>query len=541
MRTPSELSGVLDRGGRPTVRDLLSSLNFNPVDGTIRLNGDRVVTQRAAVGTELRRELTRVLGPQEARIFLIRLGFLSGQSDARFVRTSWPHLDPGDAFTAGTRLHTFSGVVRVETAYNDFDLRKKRFAGEFRWHDSVEAAEFHRGSRSTQPVCWTQLGYASGYASEFFGLLIVYKEIECAAQGHAHCRVIGKPADVWGAMDPDVMLFRERIAGTQGPPCAPSRSCAPQMLDSELSELDRLMLAPVRSDLARLSNTALPVLVSGAQGTGRRRLALHLHRISGASERHLRQVFGTQVDTQMCEDIAGRGKVRDRAAAGSTIVIHAAEAIPSAVQPLLAHAIGDVIPKGGPRVIALLGPDRFPGAPGLSQELWYTLSALSVRMPAFAERDGERADIARATLCMLAKAMGRQVPRLDKTAVTVIEQAAWPGNLSQMRSVLAAVLAAHPDDRGIQGRQVETELRRLSYNSVASGGGGRDLISLINRQMGEGTFSVSALEQLAYEAAMTRTRGNLSASARLLGLTRAQLAYRLGSGTAREAPGGNEA
>ena len=85
--------------------------------------------QRAAVGVELRRELIRLLGPQEARVFLMRLGFLSGQADARFVRTSWPNLDIGDAFTAGTRLHTFSGVVRVETVYNDFDFRKKRFAG----------------------------------------------------------------------------------------------------------------------------------------------------------------------------------------------------------------------------------------------------------------------------------------------------------------------------------------------------------------------------------------------------------------------------
>ena len=184
MKTPFEPSRLLDRGGKPTVRELLSSLVFNPVDGTIRLNGDRIVMQRAAVGVELRRELIRLLGPQEARIFLMRLGFLSGQADARFVRTNWPNLDIGDAFTAGTRLHTFSGVVRVETIYNDFDFRKKRFAAEFLWHDSVEAAEFRRLRRkTTEPVCWTQLGYASGYASEFFDTLIIYKEVECAAAG----------------------------------------------------------------------------------------------------------------------------------------------------------------------------------------------------------------------------------------------------------------------------------------------------------------------------------------------------------------------
>ncbi|URK89200.1 XylR N-terminal domain-containing protein (plasmid) [Rhizobium sp. RCAM05350] len=84
MIAPIELSKVLDRGGNPTVRELLSSIVFNPSDGMISLNGARIVMQRTAVSTELRRELIRMLGPQEARVFLIRIGFLSGQSDARF-------------------------------------------------------------------------------------------------------------------------------------------------------------------------------------------------------------------------------------------------------------------------------------------------------------------------------------------------------------------------------------------------------------------------------------------------------------------------
>ena len=49
MKAPLEPSTLLDRG-KPTIRELLSNLVFNPVDGTIRLNGDRIVMQRAAVG-----------------------------------------------------------------------------------------------------------------------------------------------------------------------------------------------------------------------------------------------------------------------------------------------------------------------------------------------------------------------------------------------------------------------------------------------------------------------------------------------------------
>ena len=309
MKTPFEPSRLLDRGGKPTVRELLSRLVFNPTDGTIRLNGDRIVMQRAAVGVELRRELIRLLGPQEARIFLMRLGFLSGQADARFVRTSWPSLDIGDAFTAGTRLHTFSGVVRVETVYNDFDFRKKRFAGEFLWHDSVEAAEFRRLQRkSTEPVCWTQLGYASGYASEFFDTLIVYKEVACSRPGASAIVAWWESRPMAGGRgDPEVILFRERIATPQEDgPAEPLRKVAARTAEGALSELDRLILAPVREELDRLAPMALPVMIMGSPGTGRSRAAHYLHRASGTSGTEPRHVFGS----------AGRPRLlrRDRAA-----------------------------------------------------------------------------------------------------------------------------------------------------------------------------------------------------------------------------------
>lgn len=535
MSGPIESSRLLDRG-KPTVRELLSSLVFNPVDGTIRLNGDRVVMQRAAVGAELRRELTRLLGHQEARVFLMRLGFLSGQADARFVRTNWPNLDIGDAFTAGTRLHTFSGVVRVETVYNDFDFRKKRFAGEFLWHDSVEAAEFQRLRHTTEPVCWTQLGYASGYASEFFDTLVVYKEVECSAQGHSHCRVIGKPADAWGPGDPDVILFRERIATLQdGDVPEPLRKVAARTAESALSELDRLILAPVRAELDRLAPMALPVMLAGSPGTGRTRAARYLHRASANSGTELRHVFGTRVDLDLCAEIARRAKGGRRGVACETVLIDAAEQIPAEIQPHLARAIEDGMLVGGPRVLTLVGYDpsaALPEPPPLSSELWYALAAFTVRMPRLDEREGQRVDLARALLPVLAARMGLEPLHLDSSAAKTIERAAWPGNLRQMRTVLSAVLAAHRDRQPISRVEIETQLDRFRFSTAATDDDGkRRLRPLLDQLVEDGGFSLSELEQSAYQSAVERAHGNLSAAARLLGLTRAQLAYRLGTRT----------
>lgn len=128
------------------------------------------------------------------------------------MRENWPTLSIGDAFTAGTRLHTLTGTVRVETVHNDFDFKRGRFSGEFIWHNSVEAEHIaSKGLRTTEPCCWTLVGYASGYASSFFGKPIFYKEVTCIAQGKPHCRVVGKPLEDWKPDDPAVIRFRDRV------------------------------------------------------------------------------------------------------------------------------------------------------------------------------------------------------------------------------------------------------------------------------------------------------------------------------------------
>jgi hypothetical protein len=529
-----EPSKVLDRGGKPTVRDLLSSLVFNPNDGTIRLNGDRIVMQRATAVAELRRELVRLIGTQETRVFLMRLGFLSGQADARFVRTSWPNLDAGDAFTAGTRLHTFSGVVRVETVFNTYDFRKKRFSAEFLWHDSVEAAEF-RKRPTAEPMCWTQIGYASGYASEFFDTLIIYKEVECAAQGHSHCRVVGKPADVWGAADPDVILFRERIVGAaDGPASEPLRKVVARATESATSELDRLILAPVRAELDRLAAVVLPVMISGASGTGRSRAARYLHRASGAAGGEFRRVFGAQVDLELCSEIARSARGSRRGVASETILIDAAETIPPEVQAHLTRALEEGMLCGGPRIIALLDESQAPDCVALSPGLGSMLRSLSVRMPELAQRPGQRAALARETMAVLAVRMGVDTPRLSEEAEHLIEAHDWPGNLRQMRNVLTAMLGARREDGPVTSAEIEAQLARFAVAAPSSARGAAvaPVETLLETMIAGENFSLSEFEQSAYRIAMERARGNLSAAARLLGLTRAQLAYRINGGRA---------
>jgi transcriptional regulator with AAA-type ATPase domain/predicted hydrocarbon binding protein len=478
--------------------------------------------QRAHVGIELRHALVRLLGEQEARVFLMRLGFATGRADARFVRTGWPNLNIGDAFTAGTRLHTFSGIVRVETIYNEFDFRKKRFAGEFKWHDSVEAAEYRRHHRQADaPVCWTQLGYASGYASEFFDTLVIYKEVECSAEGHRHCRVIGKPAEVWGAGDPEVILFRERVAADHDDAQAePRRALTVRAAETALSDLDRIVLAPVRDRLDRFAPMALPIMIAGEAGTGRGRAARYLQRASGAAG-ELRQIGGDQINSDICEEIARTSKGGRRGGTAGILLIDGIEDVPAELQQRLARALEEGQIAGGARVVALRGPGE--AAAPIHPSLAYALSVLTVHMPPFRDRGDDRLAIAQALIASLSSRMLRAPPKIDAAAARLIEQADWPGNLRQMRSVIGAALAAHDGDGPIVAHEISGEMSRQATAFMP-----RDPArpAWLGEALSEG-LSIAAIEEAAYATAVARANGNLSAAARLLGLTRAQLAYRL--------------
>ncbi len=188
---------------------------------------------------------------------------------------------------------------------------------------------------------------------------------------------------------------------------------------------------------------------------------------------------------------------------------------------------------GGPRVLALaaIPPDGRSKASALHPSLRYALSALTVRMPSLAERPArDRLAIARILLSVLRARMGLSAPELDETATSAIEQADWPGNIHQMRSVLGAALASHRrEDKPMSGAEIEAQIDGLQSTLGEPTAETPSFQHWLDQAFSAGGFHMAELEHQIYQAAVARTEGNLSAAARLIGLTRAQLAYRLGA------------
>ena len=183
----------------PRRLQLAELLDFRPDEGIIRLHEQRVVILSAAALGLLRKELIDTLGLETARRLLMRFGFADGYHDAVSLRDRNAWSNPMEGLRTGAVVHTLEGIVRSDLTSVAFDSDTGRFEAEAEWHDSYEAEQHvHHYGASAQPVCWSLVGYVSGYASACFEREIYFREESCLGQGKTICSVIGKDASGWG-------------------------------------------------------------------------------------------------------------------------------------------------------------------------------------------------------------------------------------------------------------------------------------------------------------------------------------------------------
>ncbi|MBV8592688.1 MAG: XylR N-terminal domain-containing protein [Caulobacteraceae bacterium] len=521
MRASEEQEAYLERGGRPTLRELRRDLVFNPNGGAIQLNGERLILQRASHTGRLRDHLLERYGRDETFVALTRLGFQMGMEDADFVRQSWPGLDPGDVFTAGTRLHMLCGCVRLRTIHNDFDLQKGRFSGEFIWQGSVEAVEYRRNHGvSPEPACWSQAGYASGYASQCFGRLIVYKELECLACGHEVCRVLGKPAERWGEDDDLVALYRQEVVPSDLGNGAVAR---PAAHSERLDPVASLLLSRTRAAIERAARFDTPLLVTGELGTGKRLAARFWGEARFGGDGPLDMVACDALGPEGLDALLDRPMTptRGRRAKRSQRRIVLTDV--DRLTPLLQRRLARRLDEGDTRIAATTrrSAPELSACPDFDQGLLHRLATSTIVVPPLRERREDIPALAEMLLDAAARRHGVKKPALTDEALAALKHMELRGNVTELGAIVQGALIAALGDcidetaiRGIAARFCSPQAPALTPIEASQ-------VDSLN------SLSLSALNERMYRDAMTRCSGNVSAAARSLGMTRAQLAYRL--------------
>lgn len=505
----------------PDSADLLKNLKFWPKDGRITLGEERMVLLHVAGLAALRRELIAALGVAKARAVLTRMGWESGRRDGEYARRVRGATSYYEILAAGPQLHALEGMVVVRPIEVQFDIERGHYRGEFLWMRSAEVeAHLESEGRAAEPVCWSMLGYASGYTTVFMGRPIVYREVACRACGARYCRILGRPL---GDEVPPEFAFLTDQEVRESATSEVAIAAGGVQEDAVIGAATGLRT--VWSALERVAGTELPVLLEGEAGVGKRHLARALHGRSRRSDGPLVVVRAGALDA------AGLASALARAAGGS-LVIADLEALQPELQARLLEAF-----DGGSEVrwLATTRADLRRGGV-VRQELVERLGPFPVYVPPLRER---REDVPLLLLRFVREqeaALGRRLAGVTERANNALLDHDWPGNVRELwgRVARAAVLVCDEEaiDRGHLFGGDEAPPGRLELapagvlQAVERGpeaeAGTEDLIvALLDRRAG-----LEALEQAMIRGAVARAGGNLAAAARLLGLTRPQLAYR---------------
>ena len=532
----------------PEALHLAELLDFRPDQGMIRLHEQRVVILSAAAMGLLRKELVDTLGLAAARRVLLRFGFADGYHDAVSMRDRSQWTTPLDGLRSGAMLHALEGIVRTELLKVEHDEATGRFAEEVAWHDSYEAEQHvHHYGQDTSPVCWSLVGYSSGYVSACLGKEIYFRETTCLGQGAKVCSAVGRDADSWG---PEIDAIREDFqAADLGQEVERLR----EAVGRRLKELDRrerrlerrerelnllrervnrhaaskqfIAGSPAMQEVLELAARVAPldttVMVYGESGTGKEFIVRMIHDQSPRASApfvsiNCAALTETLLESELFGHVRGAftGAVRDKAglfevAGRGTIFLDEIGEVAPAVQAKLLRALqereirrvgGERQIKVNARVVAATNRDLRAAvdAGTFREDLYFRLGAFVITVPPLRDRREDIPALVHTFLVSAASRMKKDVTSVSPEAMTTLMNYRWPGNVRQLQHAVerAVILAVGPS---IRVRELPPEVSQK-----------------VRTRPGDDTLDLHEQERASIERALERFGGNRRKAAEAL-------------------------
>lgn len=547
----------------PSDEDLRRLVHFSANDGRIWLANQRMLLLHMAALNALRRELMTTLGRNQTRRVLMRTGYASGERDALLARQMRPNASLFDMFAVGPQLHMLEGAVQVTPETFEIDEEGGHFLGRFGWVHSWEVeAHVREFGPQEEPVCWMLLGYASGYTSAFFRRPVLYKEVQCAACGHERCVIEGRFAEEWPdaqAMahdyDADSMLVKldelQSQVQTLRTQLQPADDLGPLVGSSAAFERTAELLR-------KAAHTHVTVLLTGETGTGKERFARALHAMSTRADKPFVAVNCAALPAELIESElfgaekgAYTGAVTPRLgrferAHGGTLMLDELGELPLAAQAKLLRVLqsGEIERLGASqprlvdvRVVAATNVDLEQAVRQgrFRQDLFYRLNIYPIHIPPLRERGKDIGQLAMHLLQKYATQHNKRLLGFTDRALAAMQAHRWPGNVRELENLIERGVILTASDEEVDADVLFPHLSLPEGATVGACGALEMTTSApqvdtstpwYDRLQSSG-MTLEALENHLLTEAVQRAGGNLAAAARALGLTRAQLSYRL--------------
>ena len=303
----------------------------------------------------------------------------------------------------------------------------------------------------------------------------------------------------------------------------------------------------VVEQIQRLAGNDLTVLITGESGTGKELVAraIHLgsHRSAALFLPYNCTTTGRELaDSQLFGHRRGSftGAVADqpglvRSAAGGTLFLDEIGDLTLDVQPKFLRfleqqeimPIGDTRPQRvDVRVLAATNADleRRVAEGKFREDLYYRMSVIRILVPPLRERREEVPHLSTYFLRQAVERLGKPDVHLSSEALDVFSQYWWPGNVRQLKNEIQRAVALSAAGGTIEPAHLSPGIGSTQLPSSPASA------PRAARHMAAAASLASAVEHVErdlIQAALDRSRGNISEAARGLGLTRRGLYLKL--------------
>lgn len=560
--------------GLPDIKDLASRLHFSPVDGRIWLDDSRMILLRTEAFGALRQELIESLGIESARGLLTRMGYLAGSKDAALARKIRPNDTQMNVFMVGPQLHGLEGIVQVEPVRMEMNSETGHFYCECIWKDSSED-ESHVAiyGLGTESACWMQTGYASGYSSAFMGKRILFRETECSSMGALHCRIVGKPVEEWqdDEAELDLQYLQAQPLHRIDTLKIPDKKLATSSVSKQTSDTKHTTSGAIGASagffgvihrINRVASTRATVLLLGESGVGKSMFACEVHRKSERAHQPFVQLNCATIPEGLLESelfgvnkgaYTGATETREgkfEAADGGTLFLDEIALLSLTAQAKLLRVLqtGELEHLGSTttrkvdvRVVAATNENLQNAVEQgrFRKDLYYRLNVFPIVIPPLRERRADIPLLLEKLLKEFCERHGRQISGVTNRAMQTLLTHPWPGNIRELENVLERGIILAEEGGALDLTHLfildenQTVPTQLGFNILKSSTSEKLQTPEFNTSTWAMQFiqrqdaTLDDIEKSLISAALESAQGNISKAATLLGISRAQLDYRV--------------
>ncbi|MBE6223180.1 MAG: sigma-54-dependent Fis family transcriptional regulator [Bacteroidales bacterium] len=289
-------------------------------------------------------------------------------------------------------------------------------------------------------------------------------------------------------------------------------------------------MAAIQKTLEKIAPTDATVLITGENGTGKDVLAREIHAHSLRSGKPMVAVdAGAITETLFESELFGhvKGAFTDahtdhvgkfEQADGGTLFLDEIGNIPLHLQAKLLRAIQSrsIVRVGGNeaqpidiRLICATNMDleQLVREGRFREDLYYRINTVHIALPALRERKEDIVPLAERFIAQFAEKYHRPLTGLDESAKAVLESARWSGNIRELQNCIekAVILS---DGKELTPKDIQPESASIPAGTT---------IKAVSE----------AEEERLVRQAMDRTNGNISAAAKMLGVSRPTLYAKL--------------